>query len=168
MSMFTCKILDGYVLNTADGYSANSPWIDLHSSPFFSISVAITGTPTGGLTLQQSNDQNSAEAPRGLVGSAAFVAPALGVANDPYPVTAGSPYGTPTDGTTVVLSGQVIVGGAGTVSTNSVTVSAAGVTNFTCSTFAARWVRLVYTETSNAVITLDAWMHRKSQIGTTR
>jgi len=168
MSMFTCKILDGYVLNTADGYSCQSNWIDIHSSPFFSISVAIVGTPTGGLTLQQSNDFNSAEVERGLVGSAAFVAPAAGVANDPYPVTAGFPQGTPTDETTVTLSGQVIVGGAGTVSGNSVTVSAAGVTSFTCANAGFRWVRLVYTETSNAVVTIDAWMHRKSQIGTTR
>src|ERR1700722_5264843 len=153
MSMFTCKLLDGYVLSNADGYSVNSNWIDIHSSPFYSISVAFSaGTALGTLSLQCSNDQSSDEVARGTIGSAAYVPPGVGQAgNGSYPVSAGSPQGTPLDATSIPTAT------ASSPFTSPIT--------FTTSEASYRWVRLVYTSSTNENVTIDAWMHRKAQIG---
>lgn len=151
MSMFTCKLFDGYQLNNADGYSCTSDWQDIHSSPFYSISVVFSGgTPSGTLTLEMSNDENVREKssqfsgmgtnPNGL----SFLAPVL----KDFPVTGGSPQGNPLDYATISGSSQ--------------TVSSATTFVYNTETAGYRWVRLKYIATSGTC-QIDAWMHRKAQ-----
>lgn len=52
------KLTDGYGLNTTDGYSYVSDWVDVRKYDAFSMSVVFTGgSPQGTLQLQQSNDR---------------------------------------------------------------------------------------------------------------
>jgi hypothetical protein len=51
------KLEDGYAIVTAIGLTYYSPFVDIHSAPFFDVSVVFTGgSPAGTLTLQKSND----------------------------------------------------------------------------------------------------------------
>lgn len=127
-----------------DGYTVpNSPntfftkWCDKRSSIKCSISATLTGgTPDGYWEVQISNAP-----PDGKTGGG------------PKPVGAAT---DPPDVSRLTISGSVLVSGVGTISTNVVTVAAAGATVLEIST-AARWVRLKYTQ-SNAVSGLTAYV----------
>ena len=153
--MFTCKLLDGYALNTSDGYAVYSDWQDIHSSPFYSISTVFSGSaPNGVLSYQCSNGQSSDEVPRGTYGSSVFVPFTNGQggpAYKNYPVSAGSPQGTPLD--------------ANTITPFTTTVTTLGVNTVATADAAYRWVRVVWTPVSDTNTTIDVWFHRKSQIG---
>ncbi len=112
----TAKLLDGYSLATTDGYTFVTPWLDLHSAHFLSISAKITGgTVTGTLTLEQSNDRQS------------------GNSNGVYPMSASGPTGTPADKIAVLSgTGQQTIA----LTTSGVTV---GINQYN---IGYRWVRL--------------------------
>lgn len=153
MSMLTCKLLDGYALNSGDGYTVYTDWQDVHSSPFFSISVVFSGSnPDGYVSLQCSNDQSSDEVPRGTLGSLAYapVAQGVGLGTKNYPVRAGSPQGTPPD--------------ANTVSGSNTLVTTTSVVTYNTQVCGYRWVRVVWSPVVDTNTTIDVWMHRKSQI----
>lgn len=133
----TFKLLDGYALSGTDGTHFVTNWVDIHSTPYFSISLVITGgTVAGTATLQQSNDRETTQA-------AVFPASA-------NPATS---TGTPLD-VAAVPSGtgqQTIV-----LTTSGVAVPA--------NQFNAgyRWVRLSYTaSTPNTTGVADCFMHLK-------
>ena len=149
--MNTCKILDGYALNNTDGYTVYSDWQDVHSSPFVSISAVFSvSAPNGTLSYQCSNDQSSDEVSRGTYGSSQFV-PFTSAGYKNYPVSAGSPQGTPLD--------------ANTLSTFTVAVTTLSTNTMASSNVSYRWIRLVWTPIADTNTTIDAWMHRKAQIG---
>lgn len=126
------KLVDGYQLNLADGYSFTSNWADVHSAPFFDVSVVFTGgSPAGNLVLQKSNDLQ-------WTGG-----------NRPQPL--GSQSGHVSDAVNAPP-------GQGTA---SVAVSGAGVYSLNQSLIGYRWFRVVYTASSNSVTTLDAFVNWK-------
>lgn len=54
----TFHLVDGYVLNTPDGYNFSTNWVDLLNAVELSVSVVfVGGTPGGTLQLYASNDQ---------------------------------------------------------------------------------------------------------------
>lgn len=80
MANFASKALDGYSLNSTDGYNFVTPWIDMQNAQHFSFTAVITGgTVNGTFTLQQSNDRHT------------------GNADGVYPISAGSSIGTAAD-----------------------------------------------------------------------
>lgn len=130
---------------TGDGYTVpNSPntffsnWCDKRSSIKCNISCTLTGgTPDGYWEVQVSNappDKYTGSGPQGASG----------------------PRTDPVDVTRLTISGAVTVSGVGTISTNVVTVAAAGTTVLEIST-AARWIRVKYTQ-SNPVSGLTAYV----------
>lgn len=126
------KITDGYALNTLDGYSFTTPWIDVHSAPFFDVSVVFTGgSPVGNIVLQKSNDIQ-------WTGG-----------NRPQPL--GSTSGHVSDAVNAPP-------GQGTV---SVAVSGAGVYSLNQSLIGYRWFRVIYTASSNVNTTLDIFCNWK-------
>lgn len=134
------KILDGYQLSTTDGTHFNTPWINVNTTPFFSISLVITGgTVAGTATLQQSNDTAS---------TAAVVYPSTAVPQ--------TPFGTPVDAANVPSgTGQQTI----VLTTSGVGV----VANQYNAGF--RWVRLVYVATSsNTTGVVSCFMHKKDNL----
>jgi len=136
-NFFTFKLLDGYQLSTTDGTNFVTNWVDIHSTPYFSISLVITGgTVAGTATLQQSNDRETTQA---------------GV----FPTSANpaSPTGTPLDVAAVPAgTGQQTI----VLTTSGVAVVA--------NQFNAgyRWVRLKYVATTpNTTGVVDCFMHCK-------
>ncbi len=120
---FSGKALDGYALSGTDGYHLVTPWIDLHGAVYFSMTAIITssGTVAGTFTLQQSNDEQSANA--------------SGV----FPSSAGSATGDPTDMVNVPT-------GTGGV-TLTMTTTATPVT-LNQQSIGYRWARLKYLATT--------------------
>ena len=51
MSYLNLQILDGYSLDTSDGYSFTTPWIDIKQFFAYSISTTFSDTPSGTLIL---------------------------------------------------------------------------------------------------------------------
>lgn len=133
----TNSLGDGYTVPTSPN-TFFSMWCDKRSALKCSISCTLTGaTPDGYFEVQVSNapqDQYNGSAPQGALG----------------------PRTDPVDLARLTISGAVTVSGVGTISTNVVTVAAAGATFLEIST-AARWVRIKYTQ-SNAVSGLTAYI----------
>lgn len=136
-NFFTFKLLDGYQLSTTDGTHLVTNWVDIHSTPYFSISLVITGgTVAGTATLQQSNDRETTQA--AVFPTSANPSNATGTPLDMAPVPAG------TGQQTIVLT----------------TSGVAGVANQFNAGY--RWVRLSYTATSsNTTGVADCFMHCK-------
>lgn len=139
MSFFNAKILDGYAVNNPDGYSFVSSWIDVKQAFAYAISVTFTGTATGTLKLQSSNESDI-----------------------------GSPWGVVTGNTTVPVWGpQPQSNGldAKDIPSTSTSITSAGVTEFDSGTLfnsspGHRWVRVVYTGTAGTG-TVVAWVSVK-------
>lgn len=129
------KLVDGYQLNSTDGYSFTSPWVDIHSAAYFDVTIVTTGgSPAGTFKLQKSNNLQWTGGNR--------VQPlqtgGVGAVDDTIDV--------PSDSTT------------GTV---SVTIAAAGVCTLSQHLVGYRWFRVVYTATSNANTQLDIFVNWK-------
>lgn len=124
------KIADGYQLNSTDGYSFTSDWIDTKSFPLLDVSVvfgtASAGTIGGTVKLQKSND---------LQWTGGHKPQPLSSANTQYPSDAAD---CPT--------------GQGAV---SVAVSGAGVYSLNQFDIGYHWFRVVYTKSTNASCQLD-------------
>lgn len=119
---------------TVGGFGYTTDWVDVGHYAFFSISAVFTGgTPGGELSLQQSN---AAQWTGGSPVTTLFAK--LGSAvSDAADVPAGS--------------GQ-----------NSVTVAAAGAYVLNQWLVGYKWVRLVYTPTSNVATQFDVFMNVKT------
>lgn len=127
------KLLDGYVITTTNGVAVNTNWVDVHSAPFFDVSVVFTGgSPTGTLKLQKSNDLQ-------WTGG-----------NRPQPLQQG--------GEGYVSDAADAPTGQGTV---SVSVSGAGVVSLNQFNVGYRWFRLVFTPSNVATTTMDAFVNWK-------
>lgn len=134
------KLVDGYALDATDGYSYTTNWVDVHDAPGFSVSTVFTGgSPSGTLTLQQSND-------RQWTGKG-IVQPLLAVsANN-------------SSGAVKIVSDAVNVpSGTGQA---SAAVSGAGVYVLNQVLAPYHWVRLVYTASVGVATQLDVFMHLK-------
>lgn len=133
----TFKLLDGYSMDDTDGYTFVTPWLDVHSAPFFSLIAKFSGDPiaNGTLKLQMSNDRQTT---------------AAGV----FPVSAGSSTGDPDDLADVPAS---------LTGTVSQTISATGVYVFQQYLFPGRWVRLSFSKTGspNTSTVVDVFAHFK-------
>ena len=136
----TFKLTDGYALNTLDGYSYISNWIDMNNFEFISFSVVFTGgSPAGTIQLQQSNDSQ---------------------------FTGGTPITTKytsgewnSSGTSKLVSDIVnIPSGTGQ---SSATVSGAGSYALNQYLQGARWIRVSYSASSNVVTQLDIFVNAK-------
>lgn len=137
-NFFNTKLLDGYAISAAEGYTFTTLWIDIKFVQAYSFSFTFGGTPSGTLTLQYSNE--------------------LPVA-DPW----GNMSGTKSAQGPTALPGQPYYNGldATTVATSSVSISAAGNTYIERSLPGARWVRAVYAATSGtATVTCNFNAHQ--------
>jgi hypothetical protein len=132
------KILDGYNLNHADGYSAASYWQDVGAFPFISISVVFgSNSVAGTLTLLSSND------------GAEQKDPAYGRM---IPKTAKDAKSDPVDAQVIAGSSQAVSGNA-----NPYTYVISGAS--------FRWIKLKYVDSSGSVTTtIDAFLHAKAQL----
>jgi hypothetical protein len=127
------KLVDGYQLNSVDGYSLTTNWVDVHSATNFDVSVVFTGgSPTGTVKLQKSNDLQ-------WTGG-----------NRPQPLSSAN--------VSAVSDAVDAPTGSGTV---SVSVSGAGVYTLNQSLVGYRWFRVVYTASGNANTQLDIFVNWK-------
>ena len=127
------KLVDGYQLNVTDGYSFTTNWVDIHSAPFFDVTVVFTGgSPAGTLTLQKSNNLQ-------WTGG-----------NRVQPLMTGN-VGAVSDAVNAPT-------GSGTV---SVSVSGAGIYSLNQYLVGYRWFRVVYTASGNANTQLDMFVNWK-------
>lgn len=127
------KLVDGYQLNAADGYSFTTAWVDVHSAPFFDVSVVFSGgSPTGTVKLQKSNDLQ-------FTGG-----------NRPIPLQDG--------GVGAVSDAVDAPAGQGTV-----TAAVTGAGTFTLNQYMVgyRWFRVVFTSSNNASAKLDVFVNWK-------
>jgi hypothetical protein len=126
---FNYKLFDGYAVNAADGYSFNTPWTDVKQAQSYSISCMFTGTPSGTLSLQTSNESDLAS---------------------PY----GNIIGTQSAAGVNALNSQPQNNGldANTYPNSTFTISSAGTTTYDVPLPGHRWVRLVYTATSGTAV----------------
>lgn len=119
---------------TASGFGYTTDWVDVHAYPYASFTVVFTGgAPAGMLSLQQSNALNFSG---GSPVVPLFVKDSAAI-NDTADVPAGS--------------GQ-----------NLITVAGAGAYVLNQWWVAYRWVRLVYTPTSNVATQMDVFFHSKT------
>ncbi len=124
---------DGYSVITANN-AFTTKWADKRSATSLSISCSLSGAnaPTGAWKVQISDaPENTSQvsyggAPKG----------GAGAGTDPVDVV------------DLTLSGQAIINGKGTVSTNTVTITTTGTTMFQITT-SARWIRVVYTPSAS-------------------
>lgn len=127
------KLVDGYALNNADGYSYTTKWVDIHSAPYFDVTVVFTGgAPAGTVKLQKSNDLK-------FTGG-----------NWPQPLQAAN-VGAVADAIDCPT-------GNGDVSQ---TVAGAGVYQLNQHFAGYRWTRVVFTASSNVNTQLDIYMSWK-------
>ena len=134
MSYFNSKLLDGYALNTTDGYTYTTQWTDVKQAFAYSVSAVFTGTPNGTLKLQASNESDI-----------------------------GSPWGVPAGTTTVPVWGpqpQLNGSDATNIAGATSTISAAGTVMFDVSLPGHRCVRAVYTSSSGNA-TVNMWINVK-------
>jgi hypothetical protein len=139
MSFGSMRVLDGYQLN-ASSNSFVTQWLDLHSSPFYSISVVFSSASvTGTLTLECSNDREGVFTDGTVYPKSAQFTGAYGV----------GPLGDPIDLITVPSS--------------STAVAAAGPFLFNSATLAGyRWVRAKYVASGSVASTVTVTHSRKS------
>lgn len=123
---------DGYSVSLADGYSFVTPWVDTRNFGNYSFTITMTGTFTGSLLLQSSNEQ---------------------ALNDPWGNIVGS--NPPSAQGVAALSAQPAFGGldAATVSNTTTSITGPNVTVFDSGLLyisqpACRWFRVVYTGTA--------------------
>lgn len=132
------KLVDGYQLNNADGYSFTTNWVDVHSFAAFDVSVVFTGgSPAGTVKLQKSNDLQ-------WTGG-----------NRPQPLSSANSQYVSDAADMLAFSSN---GAPGTV---SVAVSGAGVYTLSQSLAGCRWFRVVYTASGNANTQLDIFVNCK-------
>lgn len=128
------KLVDGAALNSTNGFSLTTGWVDVREIEAFSCSVVFTGgTPTGNLVMQQSNDRQFTGGNQVKPLSAAGAENSVGavkILSDAAPVPSGN--------------GAV-----------SVSVAAAGTFLLDQRLCPFGWFRIVYTATSNVVTQLD-------------
>ncbi len=141
MSYHSFKLLDGYSMSTTDGYNFVSPWVDLHSAPYFSATAVFSGAAIadGTLKLQQSNDRQSQHPDtNGLM----------------FPYSASSSTGSPTD---------VVDVPASLTGTVTQSISATGTYVYNQFMFGGRWVRFTFTKTGapNTTTVVDIFFHFK-------
>lgn len=141
MSMHSFKLLDGYSMSTTDGYTFVTPWVDLHSAPFFSVTAVFSGASiaNGTLKLQQSNDRQSQS---------------VDTNGKIFPYSAADSVSDPTD---------VVDVPASLTGTVTQTISSTGTYVFNQFLFGSRWVRLSFTKTGapNTSTVVDVFFHFK-------
>jgi hypothetical protein len=152
-----CKSLhlaDGYVLNTADGYSWTSAWVKVLDYDKFSVSaVFVGGNPSGTILLQQSNDleADTGAAMGGGGLSPIFTIPSAAASSiprwaDPY---RGSSFANDTAG---VPSGNGV---------HTTAVNGPGAYVLNQWLFGYSFVRVLYNASSNSTTTLSLYMNVK-------
>lgn len=153
-----CKpihLADGYQLNSTDGYSFTSNWVNVIDYDVYCINVSLVGgTPVGTLSLQQSCDIPADAGPAQGTGGfnpqypLGFVGPAIQVPRwaDPY------------RGTQWASDLSIVPGGFGTVTAN---VNGAGTYTLNDRLFAYSFVRVVYTASSNVNTAISIYMAMK-------
>lgn len=136
------KLVDGYQLDSADGYSFTSAWVDCRSFPMFDVSVvfgtASAGTIGGTVKLQKSNDLQFTGGNQVL---------RLYDGNGQTPGTSA-----PVNDAADCPTGQGAV---------SVSVSGAGVYSLNQYNVGYHWFRVVYTSSSDASCQLDIFVSMK-------
>ena len=141
-----CKsihIVDGYALNTLDGYSYTSPWIKVIDYDKFSIAVALVGgSPQGTLQLWQSCDL---EADTGANMGGGGGSPIFQGVN--APAVAIPRWADPYRGSSFVSDAALVPSGNGVV---TVAVNGVGVYVLNQTLHGFAWAQVVYTATTNA------------------
>lgn len=129
------KLLDGYSFTATDGYAIHTNWVDIHSAPYFDVTIVFTGgSPAGTVKLQKSDNlQNTG-------------------GNRPQPNMAGN--GNSVDDTIDVPTDAT----AGTV---SVAISGAGTYELHQRFAGYRWFRLAYTPSASGATQLDVFVNWK-------
>jgi len=138
MANFDTKVLDGYVLNSADGYSFTTKWIDVKNAFAYSWSCNLSGagTATGTLSVQTSNESDLGSPSGGLQGTS------------PSAVLGPQPYNNGLDANTLPGTNVIII-------SNGVTTIDVGYPGH-------RWSRLVFTGTSASNADLaNVWFNAK-------
>jgi len=146
MSFKSGRVLDGYALVTGSN-SFVVPWLDVHSSPFFNISMVFSSAAVDGYaTLEQSNDRE-----------------AIWTNGQNYPASAQfvgtygkGPLGDPLDLSTVVGSSRE------TNSANSPFVSGLPGVVYSAPQTTSRFVRIKYVATVNVATTVTCTFSWKS------
>jgi hypothetical protein len=135
------KLVDGYALNSTDGYGFTTKWVAVHSWESFSFDCVFTGgTPVGTLQLQQSNDR-----------------PWQGI-NNFQPLTAAGQENS--SGVTRIVPDVANVPGGWGAQTAAVNGAGTYVLDQRLCPFG--WVRVVYTASSNSNTQLDIFMTLKN------
>lgn len=148
MGYFNCKLLDGYAVDQADdGYLFTTPWLDVKQAKAYAISVVFSGTATGTLILESSNESDIGS-PSGFLTPA--TPPGLSQINTvnvlgPQPQFNG-------------LDAKAIPGATASITTASTTEFDSGLL-FTAMP-GHRWVRVKYTGSAGTG-TVSAWANVK-------
>lgn len=141
MSYHSFKLLDGYSMSSTDGYNFVSPWVDLHSAPYFSATAVFSGASiaNGTLKLQQSDDRQSQS---------------VDATGRIYPYTAANSTSSPTD---------VVDVPASLTGTVTQSIASTGTYVFNQYLFGGRWVRFSFTKTGapNTTTVVDIFFHYK-------
>lgn len=138
--LLTIKLVDGYALNSADGYSFTTPWISVHNYRSLSAIVVFTGgAPVGTLTLDQCNDTTWT----GL--------------NAVEPLSAAGADNS--SGAIKKVTSTIQVPSGTGINSSAVNGNGAYVLNQIWLPY--RWLRVVYTASVNANTQLDIFVHAK-------
>ena len=146
MSNFNHNILDGYIINNADGYSFQSAWFDVKNALGWSVTTTFSGTTAGTLILQASNESD--------------IASPMGFQQATSPGTGSTSLYVPADQPKNNGLDAVAITGA------TATISGAGTTLFDSgllfnSVPGMRWIRLQYTGTTGVNISVTAQINVK-------
>lgn len=142
MSNWNQKIIDGYALNSGDGYSFVSNFFDVKNALAYSISCTFSGgTPTGTLSLNCSNESD--------------IASPMGYSQANSPATGSTAMTMPAD--------QPMSGGLDSCQILNATssISTTGTTVFDVSFPGHRWVQLVYAGSADVGVLVTAWINVK-------
>ena len=146
MSHFNHYILDGYAINVADGYSFTSAWFDVKNALGWSVTTTFTGTSSGTLILQASNESDIA-APMGYQ---QLTSPGTGSTSLYVPADQPQDNG---------LDAVAISGATATISGTGTTLFDSGL--LFNSVPGMRWIRLVYTGSTGVGVLVSASINVK-------